>query len=110
MLLKPGTDIAEFNKKIFDLVRTKTEGKANHRSPFSGESEGYLYGRYENGVLAGGRIDYVNVLHHCGIYSSNRLHQLYELVYSAGFTAYQGSRCEKGNWCQKIDARGAIPV
>jgi putative ABC transport system permease protein len=62
ILLKPGTDIAQFNKKIFDLVRTKTEGKANHRSPFVRlESEGYLYGRYENGVLAGGRIDYVKL-------------------------------------------------
>jgi putative ABC transport system permease protein len=62
VLLKPGTDIAQFNKKIFDLVRTKTEGKANHRSPFVRlESEGYLYGRYENGVLAGGRIDYVKL-------------------------------------------------
>ncbi|HMG93470.1 MAG TPA: ABC transporter permease, partial [Chryseolinea sp.] len=62
VLLRPGTDIAQFNKKIFDLVRTKTEGKANHRSPFVRlESEGYLYGRYENGVLAGGRIDYVKL-------------------------------------------------
>ena len=62
VLLKPGTDIAQFNKKIFDLVRTKTEGKASHRSPFIRlESDGYLYGRYENGVLAGGRIDYVKL-------------------------------------------------
>jgi len=62
VLLKPGTDIAQFNKKIYDLVRTKTEGKANHRSPFVRlESDGYLYGRYENGVLAGGRIDYVKL-------------------------------------------------
>ena len=52
LLLKPGTDVAQFNKKIYDLVRTKTEGKANHRSPFVNlESKGYLYGRYENGVL-----------------------------------------------------------
>jgi len=62
VLLKPGTDIAQFNKKIFDLVRTKTEGKASHRSPFVRlESDGYLYGRYENGALAGGRIDYVKL-------------------------------------------------
>ena len=62
VLLKPGADIAQFNKKIFDLVRTKTEGKASHRSPFIRlESDGYLYGRYENGVLAGGRIDYVKL-------------------------------------------------
>jgi putative ABC transport system permease protein len=62
ILLKPGTDVSEFNKKIHDLVRTKTEGKANHRSPFVRlESEGYLYGRYENGALAGGRIEYVKL-------------------------------------------------
>lgn len=62
LLLKPGADVAAFNKKIFDLVRTKTEGKANHRSPFVRLFQNaYLYNRYENGSLAGGRIDYVRM-------------------------------------------------
>ena len=62
VLLKERTDITAFNNKIKDLVRTKTEGKANHRSPFvRRHSDGYLYGRYENGMLAGGRIEYVKL-------------------------------------------------
>jgi putative ABC transport system permease protein len=62
VLMKPGTDIAAFNAKIHDLVRTKTEGKANHRSPFVAKfPERYLYGRYENGMQAGGRIEYVTM-------------------------------------------------
>jgi putative ABC transport system permease protein len=62
ILLKPGTDVEAFNRKIFDLVRTKTEGKANHRSPFVRPYlKAYLYNRYENGKLTGGRIEYVRM-------------------------------------------------
>lgn len=62
LLLKDGTDVEAFNRKISDFVRTKTEGQANHRTPFVQRySERYLHGRYENGVLAGGRIDYVKM-------------------------------------------------
>jgi ABC-type antimicrobial peptide transport system permease subunit len=62
VLLKEGTDVNQFNKKIAELVRTKTEGKANHRTPFiSRYTDGYLYGRYENGKQAGGRIEYVRL-------------------------------------------------
>ena len=62
VLLKEGTDIEQFNKKIADLVRTKTEGKANHRTPFIARySDAWLYGKYENGKQAGGRIEYVRL-------------------------------------------------
>ena len=62
VMLKPGSDMEAFNKKIFDLVRTKTEGKANHRSPFLRlYRKAYLHNRYENGSLAGGRIEYVRM-------------------------------------------------
>src|SRR5258708_8656083 len=62
VLLKEGTDIELFNKKIADLVRTKTEGKANHRTPFIARyTDAYLYGKYENGKQAGGRIEYVRL-------------------------------------------------
>src|SRR6186713_936224 len=62
ILFKPGTDIEAFNKKIFNLVRTKTEGKANHRSPFVRPfGKAYLHNRYENGQLVGGRIEYVKM-------------------------------------------------
>lgn len=62
VLLKPGTDVEAFNRKIADYVRTKTEGHANHRTPFVQRySERYLHGRYENGALVGGRIEYVRM-------------------------------------------------
>lgn len=64
--LKEGVDFDQFNNKIGDFYRSQIE-------PLYGEeykklggtmflqrySDRYLYNRYENGVLAGGRIDYV---------------------------------------------------
>lgn len=62
VLIKDGTDIAAFNSKIKDLVRSKTEGNANHRSPFIARySDRYLHGKYENGKQSGGRIEYVRM-------------------------------------------------
>ena len=62
VLLQKGTDVEQFNQKIADLVRIKTEGNADHRTPFATRySERYLHGRYENGVQAGGRIEYVRL-------------------------------------------------
>jgi predicted permease len=62
VLLKAGADVEAFNKKIHDLVRKKTEGNANHRSPFAQRySQVYLHNRYENGKLVGGRIEYVQM-------------------------------------------------
>jgi len=62
VLLKEGTDIGQFNRKIAELVRTKTEGQASHRTPFVQRfSERYLHDRYEHGVLVGGRIEYVKM-------------------------------------------------
>lgn len=62
VFMKEGTDIDLFNKKIAELVRTKTEGNARHRTPFiSRYSDAYLYGKYENGKQSGGRIEYVKL-------------------------------------------------
>ena len=62
LLIKSGTDIDQFNDKIADLIRTKTDGRASHRSPFiTRYSDAYLYNRYENGVQTGGRIEYVRL-------------------------------------------------
>ncbi len=62
LLLREGTDIEQFNRKIEDLVREKTEGAANHRTPFATSfSQSYLYSQYENGVQSGGRIEYVKL-------------------------------------------------
>jgi hypothetical protein len=62
VLLKPGTDIGLFNKKIADYVKGKTENKITHRTMFMKQfSENYLYGKYENGLQTGGRIEYVKL-------------------------------------------------
>ncbi len=62
VLMKEGADIDAFNEKIHDLIREKTEGNASHRSPFISKfSDRYLYGKYENGQVAGGRIEYVKM-------------------------------------------------
>ena len=55
VLFKEGADVEAFNKKVHEYVREKTEGNANHRSPFiTPFGERYLNGKYENGVRAGG--------------------------------------------------------
>lgn len=62
VLLKSGTDVNQFNKKIANLVKTKTNGEVTHRTLFVRPfSSGYLYGKYENGLTAGGRIEYVRL-------------------------------------------------
>lgn len=60
LLLKPGTDVAKFNRKIENLL--KNYHKETHFSLFVRPySSAYLYGHYENGKQAGGRIDYVKL-------------------------------------------------
>ncbi|MBX2874295.1 MAG: ABC transporter permease [Saprospiraceae bacterium] len=60
-VLAPGTDIDSFNPKIDQLLSSKED---KYRSslvfaePFSDQ---YLYGRFENGQVAGGRIAYVRL-------------------------------------------------
>ena len=60
IVLKKGTDIARFNKKIKDFVESKEKnsGKTLFVRKFSDQ---YLYGQYKEGVLAGGRIEYVRL-------------------------------------------------
>ena len=61
-LLKPGADVNQLNEKIADLVKRKTNGEVTHRTLFVAPySKHYLYGNYENGRQAGGRIDYVRL-------------------------------------------------
>lgn len=62
LLMKSGTDINRFNSKIANLIRIKTNNEADHRTPFiTRYSDVYLYNHYENGIQAGGRIDYVRM-------------------------------------------------
>ncbi|WP_057940112.1 ABC transporter permease [Algoriphagus resistens] len=62
VLLREGTNVDEFNAKIKDYVKTKTEGDVTHRSQFVAKySDRYLHGTYENGIQTGGRISYVKL-------------------------------------------------
>ena len=61
-VMQPGTDIDDFNARLKDYIREKTEGESNHRSPFiTPFSDFYLYNKYKNGQQAGGRIDYIRL-------------------------------------------------
>lgn len=60
LLLRPDTDIAQFNAKIKDFVKTK-KTDTNITLFVKPYAEMYLYGRYENGVMTGGRIEYVRL-------------------------------------------------
>lgn len=58
--LKPGSDASEVDKKIANFVKERAENSnvTLFLKPFG---ESYLYGRYENGKLTGGRIEYVRL-------------------------------------------------
>jgi putative ABC transport system permease protein len=58
--LKPGSDPAAFNEKIKDYIEGKDED-TNLTLFIQKYSDRYLHGRYENGSLAGGRIEYVRL-------------------------------------------------
>jgi putative ABC transport system permease protein len=62
VLLTPGADFAAFNEKIADLIKRKTNGEITYRTMFAAPyAASYLYGNYENGLQAGGRIEYVRL-------------------------------------------------
>ncbi len=58
--LREGTDVQAFNTRIENLIKGKVK---NSRSTLFVQkfSDRYLYGTYENGVVAGGRIAYVRL-------------------------------------------------
>jgi len=60
LVLKKGTDINTFSEKISDYISTKTE--STHRKLFMASySKSYLYDMNDNGILGGGRIEYVRL-------------------------------------------------
>jgi putative ABC transport system permease protein len=62
VLLKKDVNVTEFNKKIADFIKVKTNNETTHRTLFLKKySDIYLYGKYENGVLMGGRITYIKL-------------------------------------------------
>ncbi|MFN3997562.1 ABC transporter permease [Algoriphagus sp.] len=60
ILLSEGSDPQLFNEKITDFIKTKYKDSPDQIfiRPYS---SGYLHGKYENGVQAGGRIEYVKL-------------------------------------------------
>lgn len=60
LVLQKGTDIGNFNKKLSGFIKSKMQSSNNTLfvRPYN---EGYLFGRYENGVQAGGRIEYARL-------------------------------------------------
>ncbi len=61
VVLREDTDIAAFDEKIEHYLNGKYQ-EDDYRTLFARPySDGYLYGTYENGVQAGGRIEYVRL-------------------------------------------------
>ena len=60
VVLNKGVDQERFNAKIADYIQRKNPGAKIELfiKPFA---DNYLYGQYENGVQAGGRIEYVRL-------------------------------------------------
>lgn len=60
LVLKQDTDIKQFSDTIEGFIKTK-QSDSNIKLFLQPYSERYLYGSYENGVVAGGRITYVTL-------------------------------------------------
>jgi ABC-type antimicrobial peptide transport system permease subunit len=60
LLLSPETDVAAFNYQIAGFIKAKAEG-SNVSAFVQSYGDTYLYGTYEDGKIAGGRISYVKL-------------------------------------------------
>ncbi|MEM6767380.1 MAG: FtsX-like permease family protein [Bacteroidota bacterium] len=56
----PGVELAGLNEKIVDIISRNQEG-SNAEVFLQPLSETYLYGRFDNAVQSGGRIEYVRI-------------------------------------------------
>lgn len=63
LLLKPGTDIEQFNQKIANFQKDKTDPTFSKYITIAAHryADNYLYGNYEQGKQVGGRITYVRL-------------------------------------------------
>ncbi|MEP2346865.1 MAG: ABC transporter permease, partial [Algoriphagus sp.] len=60
VLLRPDTDVEAFNEQIAGFIKGKEE--SSNVTPFvQAYGDTYLYGTYEDGKIAGGRISYVKL-------------------------------------------------
>lgn len=60
LVLNEEIQISQFNKKLSSFYQTKTK-ESNITLFVNRYADAYLYGNYENGVQAGGRIEYVKL-------------------------------------------------
>lgn len=67
VVLKKGTNLQGVNTKILDFVKRRSK-EATVTLFLAPYSEYYLYGNYENGKQAGGRIEYVRLFSIIGIF------------------------------------------
>lgn len=95
VLLRPETDIASFNEQIAGFIKAKAEG-SNVSVFVQNYGDTYLYGTYEDGKVAGGRISYVRLFFsYRHLYFDHRLHQLYEPDYGEIDESIKGNRGQK---------------
>lgn len=59
--LKEGTNIKRFNEKITNYLKPKHPSRENSTLFVQQYSKRYLHGKYENGLISGGRIVYVRL-------------------------------------------------
>ncbi|AXY78132.1 ABC transporter permease [Paraflavitalea soli] len=60
LVLKEGTSVQAFNDKLSAFMKSHSNGNAR-KLFLKSYGDNYLYGNYENGVQAGGRISYVRL-------------------------------------------------
>ena len=67
VVLKEGTDIAAFNNKVKEYTKLKMKGMSEGMIKWEGNiflqrySDRHLYNKFDNGVLTGGKIEYVRL-------------------------------------------------
>lgn len=67
LLLREGVDVGAFNSQIADFIKDRADG--SNVTPFLQLfADTYLYGTYEGGKIAGGRINYVWVFSGVGMF------------------------------------------
>ncbi len=68
VLLRSNADAAAVNRRLAGYIKQKTSGEITYRTPFiTRYSTLYLHGRYENGKVAGGQIEFVRLFSIVGI-------------------------------------------
>ncbi|NBW38412.1 MAG: ABC transporter permease [Cytophagia bacterium] len=60
LLLRPGANVAALAGKMTQELNAKVEG-SNVTFMLQAFQDAYLYGKFENGILTGGRIEYVRI-------------------------------------------------